>query len=547
MVHRRFALPLAAFLIAAPSSLAAQRVVGAGLGDDAWTLPAGIARIGLSTRFAFGDDLFDRNGTRLPLGAPYGRARVDAATLPFLATIESEVRAASGEPDFRVNLGAIRADIRRQVQTIPLELSVGLTNRLMLRVSAPLVATEHQTSWTLDPTDATVGINPGLLSEASRGRNTAFLSAIASSADALDLLATDCLGDPEGDDRCGAVLAELSAVRALTASTRSLAEIVQRTYGGEETAGAPFVPLTESFTNDRILAAIDALRVRYDALAVLSFDSALGPVGAGAPATIDDLFALLTDSTGGAYALGPWGRRYQQGIGDVDVGLWFRVYDGLRGSPWSRLDSPPRRALRQTVGVTFRVGTGNPGDPDDPLLLATGDGQHDIEVTSATDLLWSERFVSSVILRYTKQLADEQVVRFDDPLLSPYLPLSRRALAERRLGDRIAIDVAPRVILNDYFAAGVRYRFVAQSDAEWTERVGAEGATPLSAQVPGIRYHEAGLGVTWSSIAAWQRGRTRIPIEISYDRAIGIAGAGNAFAGQSDRISVTVYGRLWGR
>jgi hypothetical protein len=546
VVPRRFALRAVLLAVALPISLQAQRVVGAGLGDDGWTLPAGIARIGLSTRFSFGDAVFDASGARVPLGAAYSRTRLDAATLPFLAAIETDVRAASGDQDFRLSLGGLRADIQRQTQTVPLEIALGLSNRLTVRLSAPLVATEHQTSWTLDPANATVGSNPALSSEGIRSRHDAFLAAIASSADALDQLATACLGDATSDPRCGAILADLSDVRSLTASSRVLSDLVARTYGGGEAGGAHFVPLMESFTNDRILAAIDALRTRYDALEVLSFDSGAGPVGAGAPATVDEILALLSDTTG-SYGLGPFGRRYQQGLGDIDVGVWFRLYDGLGGDPWSRVMTPVRRTLRQTIGLTFRAGTGTPGDPDDPLMIATGDGQHDIEVTSATDLLWSDRLYGSVILRYTKQLADERIVRFEDPLLSPYLPLTRRALAERRLGDRVAVDISPRVVLNDYLAAGVRYRFVAQTDAEWTERAPAEGATALRATVPGIRYQEAGFGVTWSSIAAWRRGHTRIPIEVSYDRAIAIGGSGDVFAGQSDRISVTVYGRVWGR
>ncbi len=546
MALRRLAFSLVAATSLLSAPLRAQRVVGAGLGDDGWTLPAGIARIGLSARFTTGEHLYDRLGTRLPLGAPYSRGRLDGSTIPALLALESDVRAAADDADFRVDLGGLRADIRRQVQTVPLEISLGLTDRMMLRVSAPLVATEHQTSWQLDPREATIGTNPSLRNEGLRARNDALLGALGGAADALDLLANACLSDPGSDARCGSVLADLNSVRSLTASSRSLAELLARTYGGGDLPGSSFVPLIESVTSDRVSAAIASLRRRYDALEVLSFDSTLGPVGAGAPATVDEVLALLTDTTG-AYALGPFGRRYQQGIGDIDVGLWFRVFDGLGRDPRSRFGLVPRRTWRQTIGVTFRAGTGTPADPDDPLLLATGDGQHDIEVASATDLLWSDRLFGSLVLRYTKQLADERIVRFEDPLLAPYLPLTQRALAERRLGDRLAVDAAPRWVVNEYLAAGVRYRFVAQSDAQWTERAPVDGNPPRQVTSPGLRYHEAGIGFTWSSIAAWERGRTRLPIEVSYDRAMAIAGSGDVFAGQQDRISVTVYGRFWGR
>jgi hypothetical protein len=527
-----------------PAVLPAQRVLGPG--DDAWTLPGGVARIGLSMRFLMGDEWYNARGTREPLGALLSRSSVDASSFPGLAPLESSLRTASGLDGFRVGLGAVSADLRRQVQVVPLEASLGITDRLTLRVMAPLVAAEQQTAWQLDPSAATVGSNPALVGSASRAQNAALLGGLSGSADALEALIDDCTAGGSSDPRCASIVSDLAAVRGLVTSTRTLSEALAATYGGRAADdGAMLVPLSGTAGHDGVLAAVAALRERYTAFGDLAFSRTLAPVGAEAPPTIEELHALLLDGSG-AYALGPWERRYQQGFGDIDVGLWWRLFDGAGADPWTRLGARGP-LLRQTIGVTYRVGNGIPFDPDDPLLIGTGDGQDDLELTSATDVLWGAHLWSSVVVRYTKQFADERVARLPDPLLSPYLPLRRRVLAERALGDRITVDVAPRWVFNDYLAVGARYRLVREAGATWRELDPAADAARLTASTPTTMVHEAALGFTWSSVAAWQRGRTRTPIELSYERATVFAGDGEVVRMRSDRLGATVYAKLWGK
>jgi hypothetical protein len=193
------------------------------------------------------------------------------------------------------------------------------------------------------------------------------------------------------------------------------------------------------------------------------------------------------------------------------------------------------------------VGTGSAYDPDDPLMLATGDGQHDLEVASATDLIWGANLWGSLIVRYTKQLGDERVTRLPDAVLSPYIPLTRRVLAERTPGDRVQVELAPRWIFNDYLAVGTRYRFVHEAATSWREVAPATGAAALTATGQAMTAHEASFGVTWSSIAAWQRGRSSRPIELSWERGYVFAGEGEVLAARSDRLGVLVYAKLWGK
>jgi hypothetical protein len=537
---------LAGVLAAAlPSLLAAQRVLGPG--DDAWPLPAGVMRVGLATRFVVGDEWFDARGQRDPLGAWLTRSAITATTFPGLVAAERSIRDVTGDPAFSLSLGGVSADVRRQVQVVPLELALGITSRLTLRVMAPLVGVEHQTNWRSSATGATVGANPALSGTGTLAQHTSLVSGLQSSATAIDALADGCAADATSDARCGLVLSEITQVRSLASATRTFGDAIGRTYGGAAgiTPGA-FVPLATTDAHAQVGTAITALRDAYARYGETGIDPTLGVVGAATPLTVADLHALLEDADG-AYALGPWGRRYQQGWGDIDVGLWYRLFDGAGDRPWSRLGTSAGRRWRQSVGATMRLGTGSPVDPDDPLMLATGDGQHDVEVTSATDLLWGAHAWGSLLVRYTKQLGDERVARLPDAALAPYLPLTRRVLAERTPGDRIQIELAPRWVFNDYLAVGTRYRFMHEAATVWREISPASGAVALQAEGAAITAHEASFGVTWSSIAAWQRGRSKRPIEISWERGYVFAGEGEILAARSDRLGVLVYAKLWGK
>jgi hypothetical protein len=530
---------------ALPTLAAAQRVLGPG--DDAWLVPAGVMRIGIAPRFVVGDEWFNAAGTRDELGAWLSRSAVNTTTFPGFAALQSSVRELSGDANFSLSLGGVSAAVRRQMQVLPLELAVGLSPRFMLRVSAPIVAVEHQTNWQASADGATVGANPALVGPGSLARNTALVTALGGAASALDALADACASDAAADPRCTTVLNEIGAVRALTASTRSIGETIGRTYGGSDAvAPSRFVPLASSAAHTGVATTIDGLRAAYARYGETGIGAELGVVGAEAPTTTADFLALLEDSTG-AYALGPWDRRYQQGIGDIDVSLWYRAFDGTGDRPYSRLATTDGRRWRQSFGATFRVGTGSAYDPDDPLMLATGDGQHDLEVASATDLIWGANLWGSLIVRYTRQLGDERITRLPDAVLSPYLPLTRRVLAERTPGDRVHVELAPRWIFNDYLAVGTRYRFVHEAATSWREVAPANGAAALTATGQAMTAHEASFGVTWSSIAAWQRGRSSRPIELSWERGFVFAGEGEVLAARSDRLGVLVYAKLWGK
>lgn len=527
-------------MIAACESASAQRILGPG--GDAWTLPSGVLRFELAPRFFGARERFGENG-RESIAAPFAGV-LDATRLPSLTSLQEDIAALTQSGPFQATLGTARATAAITAAVIPLSIQAGITSRLTLHASVPFFTGAQEVQVGIDPSSATVGSNPALDNQAAQANNAAIVGGLITAADNLENLASDCAGDPEFDPRCPQVAAELNAIRALIERARATSALLGRTYGGGTGAPSRFVPMTGSAAQNAIVAQLNGLRTEFDRYATSSVDVNAAPAGAGTPPTITDLNAILTD-VNGAYQLPALVRRYHQGFGDVDLGVTLRLYDGIGANPWLT-DTTIRRGLRQTFGFTYRLGTGTPASAEDPFLLATGDGQDDLEFMSATDILAGRKLWGSVIVRYTMQQPLDRTTRIPDATGSPFIPIDRRRMTRTELGDRLQVEALPRWVVTDYFAFGLQYRFTSQEAGSVDENEPVTDATPLSYATPSMTAHEVGIGFTWSSIAAHRRGRARLPLEIQYDHTMVVAGSGGAIRFSADRVSVRAYARFWG-
>jgi hypothetical protein len=529
--------------LASARGVSAQRILGPW--DDAWTLPSGALRIGLAPQFLSASERFGLAG-RESLGAPYSGA-LGATTLPSFQLLDNTIGALSGISAFRATIGTARADVRHTSAIIPLELALGVTRRLTLHAFVPFNTGQNEIEWLLDGSTASVGANPALGANGAPSSNGALLDGLGGAANSLEQLADACAANASADPRCGQVSAEMDQVRALIAQARQVSDGLAETYGGREgTQASLFVPLAGSAAQTAILAQIEALRGGFSRYGTASVSEGAGPAGAAAPATITELNALLTDSTYG-YVIGPFKRRYQQAVGDIDVGVSLLVYDGLRtDNAWLRDTSRHSLALRQSFGFTYRIGTGTPADPDDPLRVPTGDAQNDLEFTSATDIITGRHLWTSVIVRWTMQQSLDGIARIPDGSGSPFIPLARRRLTRTEMGNRLSIEAAPRWVLNDYFGGGLHWRYTRTDGATLTELAPFAGPVPMRYAAPAVSAHEIGFGFTWSSLAAWRARRSRWPLELQWDHSLLVRGSGNMPILSADRISLRAYARLWG-
>src|SRR5207253_2277838 len=78
-------------------------------------------------------------GALLPLGLPLTGDTVGAASIPVVARLEQDVRVASGVPGFVANLGQSLLSVRQERRTTPITAELGLSDRLSLSVSVPIV------------------------------------------------------------------------------------------------------------------------------------------------------------------------------------------------------------------------------------------------------------------------------------------------------------------------------------------------------------------------------------------------------------------------
>src|SRR5439155_598862 len=100
------------------------------------------------------------NGVGLPLRLPLTGDTVGAASIPVVARLEQDVRVASGVPGFVANLGQSLLSVRQERRTTPFTAELGLSDRLSLSVSVPIVRVATRVQLHVSSKGATLGLNP---------------------------------------------------------------------------------------------------------------------------------------------------------------------------------------------------------------------------------------------------------------------------------------------------------------------------------------------------------------------------------------------------
>ncbi|MGH7699709.1 MAG: hypothetical protein ACREMJ_04205, partial [Gemmatimonadales bacterium] len=394
----------------------------------------------------WGEQFF--GGRRERLGAPLTGDTVGGARIPVVARLETDVRTASGVAGFVASLGTGRLAARQERRTTPITAEVGITDRLAVGLTLPLVRVYTRAHLALDTAGASVGLNPLLLSPdnaASYGRFfLEFGGALGQLADSIAGGSYGCPGSP-ACAQATAFLAEAQGVRD------ALGRLV---YGAGTGGGAPFLPHAQSDGGlgiDANLARIQQeLATTYN-IAAFSSDLLL-------PTEPLDRAAFETALTDTVYGFGlrPFGgtpvrRRYW--LGDVEVGARYRVAAGP--------------VYAATAGVRLRLPTGHPDSPHDALDVATGDGQMDIEGQLVQELVLGGRLWLNLNARAGLQRPGERVRRVAPP--DAFL-VPRAATARLRWdpGDYVALDFAPLFRFSRWFAAGFTAGYVTRGEDRHT-------------------------------------------------------------------------------
>ena len=472
--HSLFLLLCAAAAIAGPAALPAQAV------ERSDTPRRGALRVTFDPRIMTWEEEFTANG-RQPLGAAYAGDSV-TQWRSAVALAEENVRAATGLAGYVARLGGSLLAVRAERRVMPIGFEYGITRRLSLGVTVPIVRVAVRERFRAKPD----GSNLGLIDTTGY---TAFFSNLSTALTQLnDSITAGAYGCPGS--------AECLRAQALYAQGQTLASALASAVHGNPDTAALFLPTAESEAG-RILSTIVAGlgRALADTFNISAFSHDTFRLPA-LPVPGDAAAALLDDSLS-ALGLAPFAntaRRLRFFAGDVEVTAKYRVL--------------ARDTYAAAAALVVRLPTGHQDSPKDPFDLATGDHQTDVEGRVTGELTLLHRLWLNLSVRAARQLPGQRE-RCIGPADQLFLPATTFARLRWDPGDYVAVDAAPLFRFSRLFAAGVtigyyaqgrdRYAFLSPQDStEVAGRVGGAVSTAVLEPGTGIRQARVGLAATFS-------------------------------------------------
>ena len=526
-----------------------------GPGPEAVTIPRGTLRTTILSESILHRGQWN-NGNAEDLGAGFS-GPLGAPHLSWLGELDEQV-AALGVTGLNASLGETSLTLRQRLAVTHLGFEYGLSNRLTLSVDAPFVRTRVEGLLRArgDSGLATAGLNPYFIGSGVPLANRTTIDRYSSAATSLTSRRTACQGNPGAFPECATILAEAGQVDALITGAQQFATGLATTYGAQGLGdGLPFVPRAGSEAEQLLLQRVDAFRTGFTRYGVTDITPMTGlPVGAQTPLTATQLAALVTDPNVG-FGAQPMTRTSRQDLGDIDIGVRFNVLDKFAGDS-ARL-AANSRGIRQTVGVIFRVGGGNFDLPDNFIDLGTGSGHSAISVRSYTDLVLNDRFWTTVTVGWARGFAHDRDLRIPSFAGVEWLEAWRTSSVRVEPGSVLEMRVAPRWVISDYFSIGSEWRWRSKGEDRHIIATDIMADPPQNAValLPNVlnsqsdwNEHRWGWHVSYSTLAAEARGRSRVPLEIGYTHEQSIASSVGIIPRRwEDRIQIRYYTRFLGR
>jgi hypothetical protein len=523
--------------------------------EDATVLRRGQVRVSVAPvwsrwheRFADGLGATPK-GTAEPAGIDYDLASFGVAQLPSLAATETAVGAIVGAPSAAASLGRLQTRFEQSFTVTQLGLEFGATRRLTLGAMLPVVQSRTEVSLNPDGTTGNVGLNPGFDFPGARQANSQVVTQLTAATQALQALLTTCAGSTTA--QCAAVNADRPRAEQLVATAGGVATGIEQLFGTSTARpGLPIVPIERGTLHAAVAARLAALATDFATFlgaptgATTWVDGR--PVGAP-PLAFADFQQILTDTTFGIVAdsLVHVDRSW---IGDVEFGAKFLLFDTFGAAV------PQQGALggiraRLAIGALYRIGSAHWKLPTVFADPGSGDSQDDIEGRVAADVALGRRFWFSLIGRYTSQRPDAQILRIPRVAHDPFPPLANQVLLDRDLGDAIAAEFSPRLIVAPSAAVSASYAWYSKSEDLYAYRgsppTGAPSdPSPLTAGTARSE-QRISVAVTYSTMASYYAGRARLPLEVSYMMGRTIAGEGNSPKQNIVSFMLRVYNQLF--
>ncbi|MEO8561246.1 MAG: hypothetical protein ABI601_04175 [bacterium] len=505
-------------LVLSPSASLAQTALAHT--EDAAPVPRGAVRLTISNGWTRYDSRFGEAGIARGLGDELSTDSLGPRELPTLAPVEAGFQTLANNPAQRLTFGKLDVRSDARIVTTPIAIEYGITRRLSFGVLVPLVQTRRSVQLRVNEHTATDSVrrgNSGVIPFARRAdaaaSNAAIVTALTTaSANLTELLARCAVNSSAAE--CNPIRGQEAAAAAAARRAAEFAAGVRTAYGVTEQT-AVVAPLVGS----QLAAEIEAQRAAL-ASQLATFGSGLG-IGTLFNAPTEFGYAdfqgrngvpgLLQSAFGGG--LDSIRTTERVGIGDVELRASLLLLDHMQR------DTLAQRGLRYRVGVggSFRFATSKSDSASNLMDIGTGDGGG-AEVRSAVDVLVG-RVGATIAARYATSFArivDAALVGFPEggyPYPS-FGPVSRKG------GNVLGIDVSPRVFLGEWLSFEGQYAFEHTGIPTFSGAVGEDcsGCAPLPSSIlPAARtVQRAGVGLRYSTIDSFLRGRARYPIEVSY-------------------------------
>jgi hypothetical protein len=496
---------------------------------DPHTIPRGALRVAFDPSWLSYAELYDPAGTRLPLGTYYSADTLGSGFFPTLTDAEAAVRALTGDAAFRFNAGRFRARFDADVRRFPFSFSVGLSSRLTLTATVPLVTTRVKAAPSLDSTGSEAGWNPisGQGSAGALDSLTTLLTELDAAAAQLEAdIAAGGFDCPNGPT-CDEARALVTRIRGLSADLGALTG-----YGAAVGGGGPIpplAPLAGSAAGQAIRAAIADVHAALVALGQLGLTTTV-PLPA-VPIDSNAVDLILTGAEFGYGAL-PFDRGETiklSGLGDVELGLRY----GLLTGP----------TFRAVLDGRVRLPTGKKqDDPNDFLDIAPADGQLDVAVRLDGAFEPGSRLGVWFSGGYTRQFSDNltrRVARLDAPIV----PAAAVTEVRRQLADEVRVSLHPALRLTPSFRAFVSASYYHKGPD--TYEVNGAPVPELEALTARTLWTIGG-GLSYRMES--NRRRASLPVEAGFHYAVAVYGS-QGLVPKSGRMSLSLrfFYNLWGR
>ena len=490
------------------------------------------------------DERFTPNGRRT-LGDEISADDFGTRQLPLLARVERGLPTLTGDTTTKLSLGRLAALSDARIVTTPIVFEYGLTRRLTVGLLVPIVQTRRSVSLSVNKDSlANVGFVPPRSRKDAADRNALVYAAYKSAADSLATLVTRCPGNPTAAG-CASVNLNPSDASATGLLARQFAEAI-RSALGTDTSTALIAPRGGGKLAARIDDQRALLNARVQKYLGASAGANTGVFTQSSSFSYIDLQGrsgipgLLQSALGGG--LDSLQTTNRLVLGGVALGAQFLVFDHFRADTLPA----PGVQTRLAVGGAYRFET-LPTDSARRLGVISPTEGSTLELKSAMDVI-SGVFGGTVAARYTKFFARS----IDAPLAGDpeaFWPAPYFGSATRTAGSVIGLDVTPRLLLGDSFALDGHYGLERTGAPTYERTPLLFGLAPdgIAAYVPNTTARNAqriGVGLRYSTVDSYLRGRSTTPIEVSLTHLQTITGNEGVARLQRDQIQVRLYFRV---